>query len=168
MKMSEVRQGVGALWGSVAEGWQRLRDSAASALTRFRASDKSNLPARSDVDDQFYLPSNGWSMLGGDVFEDDRRLVVRLEIPGMSKRDFDIEVLDDVLVVRGEKRFERETSEGRWRVIQCAYGSFLRSVPLPVPVRSDKASASYKDGVLRIELPKVEPGRPRRVTLKVD
>jgi HSP20 family protein len=106
-------------------------------------------------------------MLGGDVFEDDRRLVVRIEIPGMSKRDFDIEVLDDVLVVRGEKRFESESGEGRWRVLQCAYGSFLRSVPLPAKVRSDQAKATYQDGVLRIELPKVEPGKPKRVTLTV-
>ena len=167
MRMDEVRQGFISLWDSVAEGWQRLRESAAGALTRFRASEKSNLPARAEVDDEYYLPSQGWSMLGGDVFEDDRRLVVRLEVPGMRKQDFEIEVLDDVLVVRGEKRFERESTEGRWRVLQCAYGSFLRTVPLPAAVRSDKAGASYKDGVLKIELPKAEAGKAKRVTLKV-
>jgi HSP20 family protein len=106
-------------------------------------------------------------MIGGDVFDDDRRIVVRLEVPGMSKQDFDIEVLDEVLLVRGEKRFERESSEGRWRVLQCAYGSFSRRVPLPVKVLPDKASASYRDGVLRIELPKAEPGRPKRVNVRV-
>lgn len=167
MRMDEIRQGFSSLWDSVAEGWQRLRESAAGAATRFRPGEKSNLPARADVDDEFYLPSHGWSMLGGDVFEDDRRLVVRIEVPGMSKSDFDIEVLDNMLVVRGEKRFERESTEGRYRVLQCAYGSFTRTVPVPVAVRSDKASASYKDGVLRIELPKVEPGRPKRVMLQV-
>ncbi len=167
MRVDEIRQGFSSLWDSVAEGWQRLRDSAAGALTRFRPGERSKMPARTEVDDEYYLPSNGWSMLGGDVFEDDRRLLVRLEVPGMNKSDFDIEVLDDVLVVRGEKRFERESSEGRWRVLQCAYGSFTRAVPLPVAVRSDKASASYKDGVLKIELPKAEPGRPKRVTLQV-
>jgi HSP20 family protein len=165
--MDEIRQGFSSWWGSVAEGWQRLRESAAGALTRFRPGEKSDLPARGDVDDEFYLPSQGWSMLGGDVFEDDRRLLVRLEIPGMAKPDFDIEVLDDVLVVRGDKRFERESTQGRYRVLQCAYGSFTRAVPLPAAVRADKASATYRDGVLRIELPKVEPGRPKRVTLKV-
>jgi HSP20 family protein len=167
MKMNELKLGFGSLWESMAEGWQRLRESAAGALTRFRPGEKSNLPPPMEVDDQTYLPSNGWSMLGGDVFEDERRLVVRIEIPGMSKQDFDLEVLDDVLVVRGEKRFERESSEGRWRVLQCAYGSFLRSVPLPVKVRADQAKATYRDGVLRIELPKVEPGKPKRITVKV-
>ena len=167
MKMNELKQSFGSLWETIAEGWQRLRESAAGALTRFRPGEKSNLPARAEVDDEFYLPSQGWSMLGGDVFEDDRRVVVRLEVPGMAKSDFDIQVLDDVLVVRGEKRFERESTEGRWRVLQCAYGSFSRSVPLPVKVRADAASATYRDGVLRIELPKAEPGRPKRITLTV-
>jgi len=167
MRIDEIRQGFSSWWDSVAEGWSRLRESAAGALTRFRPSEKSNLPARADVDDESYLPTQGWSMLGGDVFEDDRRLVVRLEVPGMSKQDFDIEVLDDVLVVRGEKRFERESTTGRWRVLQCAYGSFSRTVPLPAAVRADKASASYKDGVLKIDLPKVAPGRSKGVTLQV-
>jgi hypothetical protein len=54
------------------------------------------------VDDDFYLPSHGWSMLGGDMFEDERRLVVRLEVPAMDKDEFDIEVLDDALAVCGE------------------------------------------------------------------
>ena len=107
-------------------------------------------------------------MLGGDVFEDDKRVVVRVEVPGMDKKDLDIEVQGDVLVVRGEKRFERESSEGRYRVLQCAYGSFRRVVPLPTPVLADKATAKYKDGVLRVELPKVNTGKPRKLTVKVD
>lgn len=167
MKMNEVRQSLGSVWDSVAEGWHRLRESAAGALTRFRPGAKSNLPARTEVDDASYLPSAGWAMLGGDVFEDDQRLVVRLEVPGMSKEDFDIEVSGDLLIVRGEKRFASEATEGRWRVLQCAYGSFSRSVPLPVAVRADAAQATYRDGVLRIELPKTTPGRPKRVVLPV-
>ena len=107
-------------------------------------------------------------MLGGDVFEDEQRLVVRIEAPGMRKEDFSIEIGGDTLQVRGEKRFERESTEGRWRVLQCAYGSFQRSVPLPAPVRGEEASASYRDGVLRIDLPKREPGRPGSVHVKVD
>ena len=79
-----------------------------------------------------------------------------------------IEIGGDTLQVRGEKRFERESTEGRWRVLQCAYGSFQRSVPLPAPVRGEEASASYRDGVLRIDLPKREPGRPGSVHVKVD
>jgi HSP20 family protein len=159
MNLDDVRQGFGTLWESVAEGWDRLRQSATGALTRFRPHEQSNLPARDEVDDRAYLPGVGWAMLGEDVFEDDRRLVVRLEAPGMDKKEIEVEVVGDTLVVRGEKRFERERTEGRWRVLQCAYGSFHRSVPLPVPVDGDKAKATYRDGVLKVELPKRHPGR---------
>ena len=159
MKLHDFRQGMGTVWSSVTEGWERLRQSAASALTRYKPSEKSNLPAQADVDDAAWLPGMGWAMLGGDVFEDDKRVVVRLEAPGMSKSDFDLQVLDDQLLVRGEKRFERESSDGRWHMLQCAYGSFQRAVPLPAPVLADQARASYRDGVLRVELPKARPGK---------
>jgi HSP20 family protein len=163
-----LRQGFNSLWDSVADGWQRMRGFAAGALTRFKTGERSDVPAQGEVDDDFYLPTHGWSMLGGDVFEDDRRLVVRLEIPGMSKDQFDVEVVDDTLVVRGEKRFERESTEGRYRTLQCAYGSFRRVVPLPAPVLPDHSKASYRDGVLKIELAKAKPGQPRLHTIKVN
>jgi HSP20 family protein len=85
----------------------------------------------------------------------------------MNKSDFDIQVLDGALVVRGEKRFEREATEGRWRVLQCAYGSFLRTVPLPVAVMGDQARASYRNGVLKVDLPKLTPGRPNVTQITV-
>lgn len=159
MKLPDLRQGMDTVWSSVAEGWERLRQSAAGALTRFKPGDKSNLPAQADVDDAAWLPGLGWAMLGGDVFEDDKRVVVRIEAPGMNKSDFELQVMDDQLLVRGEKRFERENSDGRWRVLQCAYGSFHRTVPLPAAVLPNQARASYKDGVLRVELPKARPGK---------
>ena len=167
MKLDDIRHGVGALWESVTDGWERLRQTAAGALTRYRPGDPADLPTRGEIDDASYMPSASWAMLGGDVFEDDKRIVVRLEAPGMNKGDFDIQVLGDALVVRGEKRFEREGTEGRWRVLQCAYGSFLRAVPLPAPVNSDKSRASYRNGVLRVELPKQSPGKPSIKEIRV-
>lgn len=168
MALEGVRHGLSSFWDSVAEGWQHLRQSASTALTGFRPSAQTNLPVRNEVDDLFYLPSGGWSMIGGDVFEDDKRIVVRIEVPGMDKNDMDVEVQGDTLVVRGEKRFEREDTEGRYRVLQCAYGSFRREVPLPVEVLADKAKASYQNGVLRVELPKAETVQQRVRTVKVD
>jgi HSP20 family protein len=168
MKFDEIRQGFSTFWDSLAEGWQHLRQSASTALTHFRPDEQTNLPAQRDVDDAFYLPSQRWAMLGGDVFEDDERVVVRVELPGMNKEDIQIEVQDDALIVRGEKRFERESSEGRYRVLQCAYGSFRRVFPLHSEVMSDRAQASYKNGVLRIELPKATPSQPRRFHVPVD
>lgn len=168
MKLESLKDSVGSLLDNLAEGWRHLTESAAGALTRFRAGDRTDLPPRAEVDDATYLPTRGWAMLGGDVFEDDKRLVVRLEVPGMDKQDINLEVLDNALVVSGEKVFERETTEGRYRVMQCAYGSFRRTVPLPVAVRGDQARATYKNGVLRVELPKAEPSQPRAFAIRVE
>lgn len=167
MKFDELRQGIESLWGTMAEGWDRLRHTAAGALTRFRPGDKTELPQREQIDDLLYLPGQHWAMLGGDVYEDDGRLVVRIEAPGLEKDDFDVQVQDGQLVIRGEKRFERESTEGRWRVLQCAYGSFERRVALPVSVKGDQAQASYRNGVLKVTLPKAEPAKPRKVDVQV-
>lgn len=166
MKMDDIRQGFESLLDSVSDGWNRLRESTAGALTRFKPAASANLPESHQVDDGLQLGGMGWAMLGGEVYEDDQRVVVRLEVPGMSKQDFQIEVLDGTLSVRGEKRFERETTEGRWRVMQCAYGHFQRRVPLPVAVRSEAAEATYRDGVLKIVLPKAEVAKPRVVNIE--
>ena len=168
MKLDDLKESVGSLWENVSEGGRHLWKSAAGALTRFKPGEKTNLPAPNEVDDDAYLPTQGWALLGGDVFEDENSLRVRLEVPGMEKADMDIEVLDDALVVKGEKRFERQETEGRWRVMQCAYGSFRRVVPLPVAVKAEEAKASYKNGVLRVELPKAEASKRRVITIPVE
>jgi HSP20 family protein len=168
MKMESLKEGVGLLLDNVTEGWRHLARSATGALTRFKADESTELPSQADVDDISSLATRGWAMLGGDVFEDDNRLVVRLEVPGMEKQDLGIEVRDDFMVVSGEKRFARESTEGRWRLMQCAYGSFRRVVPLPAKVLADKARATYSNGVLRVELPKATPGKPSSVSIKVE
>jgi len=168
MKLDSIKSGFDALRESVAEGWQHLRQSAANALTRFRPGETSRLPERGEIDDPFYPSLQGWSMLGGEIFEDDKRVVVRVEVPGMDKQDLVIEVHDDTLLVSGEKRFEREGTAGRWRVMQCAYGVFQRTIALPAPVVADRSQASYRNGVLRVELPKAEPGQPKAKRIPVD
>lgn len=168
MTLESFKEGLGNLWEDLAEGWRYLTRSAAGALTRFRPGAATKLPSQADVDDAFYMPTRSWAILGGDLFEDKNDLVVRLELPGMEKEDIDIEVSGDSLVISGEKRFEEESTEGRWRVMQCAYGAFRRVVPLPVPVLADKANATYKNGVLKLKLPKAAPGEPKTVTVNVD
>jgi len=167
MKLDDIRQGLGSLRDNVTGGWRHLLQSASTALTRFKPGERTNLPSTRSVSDDSFLPSVGWALLSGDVFESDDRLLVRLEVPGLDKRDLHIDVGDDAIVVSGEKRFEQETTEGAWHVVQCAYGSFSRTVPLPVPVNASASKASYKDGILRIELPKVTPGRRRSVAIAV-
>jgi HSP20 family protein len=160
--LAELKHGMEDLWESVGEGWRHLRERASGALTRFKRG-RASVPAAAD--DDLYLP--GWALLAGDVFEDERKVVVRLEVPGTEKGDFDLEVRNDALIVRGEKRFKREASEGHYRVLQCAYGSFHRAIPLPAAVIAQDAKASYRNGVLKIKLPKAETARPRTIEVKI-
>jgi HSP20 family protein len=161
--LKEWTRSLGHAWDSLAEGWRDLRESAAGAMTRFLPSSSGNGSAP-PADATF--PA-GWAVLAADVFDSDDHIVVRLEAPGMQKSDFKVEVRDGVLVVKGEKRVERQSGHGQYRLMQCAYGRFQRAVPLPVPVRGERARARYRDGVLRIELPKAEGApRPRRIAVQ--
>lgn len=167
MKLDSLKENVESLWDNVAEGWRHLTQFASGALTRFRAGESTNLPDQAHVDDQAFLPTRSWAVIGGEMFEDDNRLVLRLELPGVDKEDLSVDVHEDRLEVSGEKRFERESTEGRWRVMQCAYGAFHRSLPLPVRVVSESSRATYRNGVLRVELPKATPGAPRSVQIDI-
>ena len=160
----QFRQGVGHALESLSEGWRELKSRAGGALTRFR-------PHRSASgrDEIAHEPPNmsRWAFMAADVLDEDDRIIVRLEAPGMRREDFDIEVLDNTLSIRGEKRFDREVKRNAYALVQCAYGAFQRDIALPVAVQIDKARASYRDGVLRIELPKAEGARRRHVAVKV-
>ena len=103
--------------------------------------------------------------MAADVFDDDDKVIVRIEAPGMRREDFNVELDGDLLTVRGEKQLDKEASSGRYSVVQCAYGSFRRDVALPVSVKPDKTKASYRDGVLRIELLKADGFRARRIVV---
>ena len=163
----QLKQGADQVWDSVAEGWRELSARASGALTRFRPTSTVPPAGDSPAAPQGRLSQMaGWAFMGADVFDDADTVIVRIEAPGLRREDFNVELHGDVLTVRGEKRIDRETTEGRWRVVQCAYGSFRRDVALPVPVKPDKTKASYRDGVLRIELPKADAARVRRVAVQ--
>lgn len=158
--LQQMRQGVGRAWDTVADGWRQLYEHASHALTRFT-------PGREKNDEDYQLIRHGsrWGFLAAEVAEDEKEIVVKLEAPGMEPDDFDIQVVDDLLIMRGEKRARRESKEGRYHLLECAYGSFERAVTLPEQVDEAKAKASYKKGILRVALPKSEIGRRRRVTV---
>jgi HSP20 family protein len=167
----QLRHGAEHAFVSLSEGWRELRGRASEALTRFRLpatarDDKSRGDAAAAFADE--APSlQRWGFLAADVLEDDERVFVRVEAPGMRKDDFTIELDGALLTIRGEKRLDREHRSRGWHVRQCAYGSFRRSIALPVDVRPDRVDAQYRDGVLRIELAKAEGARPRRIDVTV-
>jgi len=165
--LRQLRNGVTAAWDNVAEGWRHLYRRATNAITRFAPRhEKGGVVSREDR--EISARSSGWGVLAAELFDDDDRVVVRLEAPGMERDDFDLQVVDDTLVIRGEKRVEREHNEGRYHILECAYGSFERAIALPAEVESDRARARYRNGVLRIELPKTAAQRRRNIQVTVE
>lgn len=95
-----------------------------------------------------------------EVFEREGKLVVRADLPGLTKGDVKVEVTDDALTIQGERRQEHEeSSEGYYRS-ERSYGSFCRSIPLPEGVNADEAKADFRDGVLEVTMP--APPQPER------
>ena len=103
-----------------------------------------------------------------DVSETKNELVVKAEIPGMDSKDIDISLSDGMLTIRGEKKQEKEEKEENYHFIERSYGTFSRSVSLPRDLKHDKISASYKDGVLRVVLPKSEEAKKKEIKIKVE
>lgn len=161
-----MRESLQRGWNHLAEGWEELSRRASGALTRFRPARRGDdLETR---DEWLMARSPDWGLLAADVVEKSDRVVVRVEAPGMSREDFDIGVLDDALVVRGEKRLERSDESGDYRIMECAYGAFERTVPLPARVEADQASARYRRGVLTVTLPKAAEARSRRIPVDAE
>jgi HSP20 family protein len=102
-----------------------------------------------------------------DIAETKNDIVVKAEIPGMDPKDIDISLTNDILTIKGEKKQEKEEKEENYHLIERSYGKFMRSVQLPREVKSDKISASYKDGVLNITLPKSEEAKKKEVKIKI-
>ena len=103
-----------------------------------------------------------------DVSETKNELVVKAEVPGMDPKDIDISLSDGVLTIKGEKKQEKEEKEADYHLVERSYGAFVRSVRLPKEVQGDKISASYKDGILRITLPKSEEAKKKEIKIKVE
>jgi HSP20 family protein len=160
----QVRQGAEHAWASLAEGWRELRTRASGALTRFRRDDRAATGGASFE----RFGSADWGLMAADIRVDDDRVVVRLEAPGMSREDLHIDIDHDRLCVWGDKRFDSETREGDYHLVQCAYGSFRRDLVLPQPVDAAQATARYRDGVLRIEIPRLERGQAQRIVVHGD
>jgi len=164
--LHQLRDGLTDVWDNVIDGWQRLYRRASSAISRFTPGANAR-EALEEAGSEIGMHNAGWGVLAAEVFDNSDQILVRLETPGLEKSDFDVEVLGNYLVVRGEKHHQRERSAGRYFVTECAYGSFERAIPLPDEVDSSKARARYKNGVLRIELPKAGSAHRRSITVDV-
>jgi len=100
-----------------------------------------------------------------NIVEQEKELVLEAELPGVKKDDVQIEVKGNILHLKGEKKISREVNEENYRLRELRTGTFNRTFTLPNEVDPEKVKAEYKDGVLRITLPKVEAAIPRRIQI---
>ncbi|HTW92843.1 MAG TPA: Hsp20/alpha crystallin family protein [bacterium] len=101
-----------------------------------------------------------------DVEETSEAVIVRAELPGMKREDIKVRVAEDTVTISGERKYEAEQKDRTFHRIERAYGSFQRTIVLPVSVQGDKAAASYKSGVLELNLPKAERVKTREITVE--
>jgi len=100
-----------------------------------------------------------------DIYDTNDALVLKAELPGFSKEDVSVELKDNTLILKGERKREAEVKEENYHRLERAYGAFQRSFSLPATVDQEKVKANYKDGVLELRLPKVEVAKPKRITI---
>lgn len=101
-----------------------------------------------------------------DIYENKDQIVLEAELPGMSREDFDLSVESNVITLRGERHFEKKDDTDNYHRVERAYGSFTRSFTLPNTVSGEGAVADYRNGVLRVALPKREETKARRIEIK--
>ena len=102
-----------------------------------------------------------------DIQETDSDVLVSIEIPGMEQKDIKVTVRENVLTLKGEKRQDDEVKDADYHICERCYGSFERSFTLPTSIQADKVTATYKNGILNITLPKAEEVKPKEITVKV-
>jgi HSP20 family protein len=116
------------------------------------------------VNDESTWFSGAWSP-PVDIYETDQALVMKAELPGFAKDDISIELKDNTLFIKGERKRQDDVSEANYHRMERVYGAFQRSFQLPTTVEHDKVQASYKDGVLELHLPKVPAAQPKRIAV---
>ena len=101
-----------------------------------------------------------------DIYENKDQIVLEAELPGMNREDFDLSIENNIITLRGERRFEKKDDGDNYHRVERAYGTFTRSFTLPQTVSAEGATAEYKNGVLRVALPKREEVKARRIEVK--
>ncbi len=127
----------------------------------------------SRVFDDFFLPSTttedgsltwGWNPVV-DIYDNEDNIVIKAELPGVSKKDIEIDIKDRVLTLKGERSADNQVKEDNYYRRERTYGRFERSFTLPANVDPDKIKADYSDGVLKIEVSKPEDQKPKQITV---
>jgi HSP20 family protein len=102
-----------------------------------------------------------------DIYEHEGNIVLKAELPGVEANDVDLRIENNTLTLRGERKWDNEVKQESYHRVERAYGTFTRSFTLPSVVDQDKIKAEFKDGVLRLTLPKREEAKPKQINIAV-
>jgi len=102
-----------------------------------------------------------------DIYETENELVVKAELPDFQEKDIDVRIANNMLTIRGERKFEKDVKEDNYLRIERAYGSFVRSFSLPNTVSSENIRADYRNGVLTLHMAKREESKPKQIKISV-
>lgn len=102
-----------------------------------------------------------------DILESKDSYLIRAELPGMKKEDFNLEVKEGTLTLSGERKFEEAANGVEYHRVERVSGKFVRSFYLPQTVKSDDIKATYRDGILEVHVPKAEEAKPKQITISV-
>jgi HSP20 family protein len=103
-----------------------------------------------------------------DIYDRNDAIVIKTELPGVAKEDVFVEIKENILTLRGERKIEKEEAEGNYYRKERLYGKFQRSFTLPMETDSEKIKASFKDGVLVLEIPKPEEKKPKQISINIE
>ena len=103
-----------------------------------------------------------------DILESKDSYLIRAELPGMKKEDFNLEVKDGTLTLSGERKFEETVNGAEYHRVERVTGKFSRSFYLPQTVKHDGIKATYRDGILEVHVPKAEEAKPKQITVSVN
>ncbi|MFA5353313.1 MAG: Hsp20/alpha crystallin family protein [Thermodesulfovibrionales bacterium] len=112
-------------------------------------------------------PEGGVIVPNVEMFDRKNEIVLKAELPGVDKNDIDLTITKDSITLKGEVKREEEVKEEDYYASERSYGSFVRSIALPVEVDSEQAKASFKNGILEIVLPKKEEAKPKEIKIEV-
>jgi HSP20 family protein len=113
------------------------------------------------------LEEGAWSPLV-DIYETPEKLVIKVELPGLSSEDVNVRVENNVLTLRGERKRDAAVNQEAYHLIERSYGHFKRSFVLPDNVDREQVQGKFKDGVLFIAIPKVETKRPKKIAIEME
>ncbi len=143
--------------------WDPLREVSAlqERMNRLLADFRASAPLGEEE-----LTQGAWTP-AVDIFETPEAIVLKAELPGISQEDITVEVKEGTLMLKGEKKLERDVNPEYYHRVERPYGSFQRAFTLPNTVQQDKVRARFKDGILEITLPKAEGARPKQIKVEV-